>query len=107
MKVLGLCKPGKTSYASPRSYRPISLLSSLGKILEMIVNHRMMRLLELQCLLSPIQFGFRASKEVMGACMSLVEDVTAAFRQRLQKQAIALDIQLIGGKCIFKLSQMM
>ena len=92
-RVLALCKPGKTSYASPRSYRPISLLSSLGKILEMIVNRRMMRQLESQCLLSPAQFGFRAGKEVMGACMSLVEDVTAAFRRRLQVQAIALDIQ--------------
>ena len=29
----------------------------------------------------------------MGACTSLVEDVTAAFRQRLQVQAVALDIQ--------------
>ena len=29
----------------------------------------------------------------MGACTSLVEDVTVAFRQRLQVQAVALDIQ--------------
>ena len=43
VKVLALCKLGKTSYASPRSYQPISLLSSLGKILEIIVNHRMIR----------------------------------------------------------------
>ena len=30
----------------------------------------------------------------MGACTSLVEDVTAAFRRRLQVQAVALDIQV-------------
>ena len=29
----------------------------------------------------------------MGACTSLVEDVTTAFRRRLQVQAVALDIQ--------------
>ena len=59
----------------------------------MIVNHRMMRQLESQCLLSPTQFGFRAGQEVMGACMTLVEDVTAAFCWHLQVQAIALDTQ--------------
>ena len=57
------------------------------------MNRRMMRQLESQCLLSPTQFGFRVGREVFGACMSLVEDVTAMFCQHLQVQAIALDIQ--------------
>ena len=52
-----------------------------------------MRYVESRCLLSPEQFGFRVGREVMGACTSLVEDVTAAFRRRLQVQAVALDIQ--------------
>ena len=37
-KVIPLKKPGKSSYSTPRSYRPISLLSHLGKALERIVN---------------------------------------------------------------------
>ena len=52
-KVLALQKPGKASYATPRSYRPISLLSNIGKLLETIVNRRLMRHMESRCLLSP------------------------------------------------------
>ena len=37
-KVIPLKKPGKSSYSTPRSYRPISLLSHLGKALERIVK---------------------------------------------------------------------
>ena len=92
-KVLALRKPGKASYATPRSYRPISLLSNMSKLLETIVNRRLMRYVESRCLLSPEQFGFRAGREVMGACTSLVEDVTAAFCRRLQVHVVALDIQ--------------
>ena len=77
---------------TPHSYRPISLLSNIGKLLETIVNRRLMRHIESRCLLSPHQFSFRAGREVMGACTSLVEDVTVAFRRRLQVQAVALDI---------------
>ena len=66
VKVLALHKPRKTSYASPRSYQPISLLSSVGKILEMIVNPRMMRQLESQCLLSSAQFVFELAKRLWG-----------------------------------------
>ena len=41
-KVLALLKLGKASYATPHSYRPINLLSNIGKLLETIVNRRLM-----------------------------------------------------------------
>ena len=57
-KVIVLRKPGKASYSTPHSYRPISLLSHLGKGLERIVNRRLMHDLESHQVLSPYQFGF-------------------------------------------------
>ena len=60
-KVILLKKLGKSSYSTPHSYRPISLLSHLGKALERIVNQRLICQLESRCLLSPFQFGFHAS----------------------------------------------
>ena len=57
-KVIVLQKPGKASYSTPRSYRPISLLSHLGKGLERIVNSRLMHDLESRQVISLYQFGF-------------------------------------------------
>ena len=41
-KVLALRKPRKASYATPHSSQPIRLLSNVGKLLETIVNRRLM-----------------------------------------------------------------
>ena len=57
-KVIVLWKPGKASYSTPRSYRPISLLSHLGKGLERIVNYRLMHDLESHQVFPPYQFDF-------------------------------------------------
>ena len=78
-KVIALRKPGKPSYESPRSYRPISLLSNVGKIIETLMNRRIMRRLEQWHVLAPSQFGFRSGREVVDACSRLVEDIVAAF----------------------------
>ena len=92
-KTFALRKPGKDSYDTPRAYRPISLISNLGKILEIVMNKRIMRRLESRRALAPYQFGFRAKREVIDACYRLAEDVLAAFRRRDQAQAVTLDIQ--------------
>ena len=83
VRVLALCKPGKANYTISRSYKPISLLPVMGKIMETIVSRQLSRLLESRRLLSPFQFGFRTGKEVMGACNRLTHDVIQAF-YRLQ-----------------------
>ena len=91
--VIALRKPGKIAYDSPQSYRPISLLSNLGKILESLMNRRIMSRLERQQLLAPHQFGFRAGKEVTDACLRLLEDIVAAFRSGMVVQSVMLDIK--------------
>ena len=91
--IIALCKPGKSSYAEARAYRPISLLNHLSKFLEVIVNNRLKNWIEAHQLLSPFQWGFCPSRHVQGACWRLVEEVTSALRARDQIQAMALDIQ--------------
>ncbi len=92
-RVLALKKPGKSSYAEIRSYRPISLLSHLGKVVERIANRRLMTQLESRCLLSPYQYGFRKGRQTMSALGRIVRDVYIAFRAKQQIQAVSLDIQ--------------
>ena len=52
-----------------------------------------MRSLESRGCLSTAQSGFRAGRDVIGACRHLADAVTFAFRQRQQVQAVALDLQ--------------
>lgn len=49
----------KGSKESPNSYRPISIISNTAKILEMLVNIRLIKFLTTNKLIHPNQFGFR------------------------------------------------
>ena len=51
-------KKGKDK-KNTRSYRPISLLSCVGKLLERMVNQRLINHLESNNVLSPTQTGYR------------------------------------------------
>ena len=97
-KAIALRKVGKTTYSNPKSYRPISLLSNISKVMEAVMNRWHMKKVESRCVLSPYQFGFRAGREMMDACCRLVKDITAAFRREHQVQCITLDIQVANNK---------
>ena len=92
-RVIALRKPGKDSYEVPRSYRPISLLSNLGKVFEKLMDTRLMWKLERTHVLAPHQYGFRARREVTDACTRLTLDIVSAFRRGEVVQAVTLDIQ--------------
>ena len=92
-RVIALRKPGKASYSVPRSYRPISLLSNLGKVLEKLVNRRIMRKIEQTHALASHQYGFRAGREVTNVCSRFALDIVRSFRRSEIVQAITLDIQ--------------
>lgn len=57
-KVVPIAKPGKDP-TSPSSYRPISLLSSISKLLEKLIYSRGQAHTELNNILPDEQFGFR------------------------------------------------
>lgn len=90
-RVLALRKPGKGTYSAAKSYRPISLLSIVGKMLEAIVNRRIMR--QIDAKLSPFQFGFRRGRSTIDAGWRLVDEISGALRSRRQTQAVTLDIK--------------
>ena len=64
-KVIFLKKAGKTSYAEPGSYRPISISSYIGKLLEKIVAARITSYLEALGIFDPNQEGFTASRNTI------------------------------------------
>ena len=56
-KIIPLKKPGKADYRIAKAWRPISLLSTLGKILEAVVADRISHAVETYGLLPTNHFG--------------------------------------------------
>jgi len=90
--VISLRKPG-TDPASPRGYRPISLLSSLGKKFESLLNRRLQQHMEETNYWNVNQFGFRTGKSTTKALWRLTQFIYRSFNRRNQTAAISFDIQ--------------
>ena len=85
-KVIPIHKNG--SFENPSNYRPISLLSSLSKVFEKVLNTRMVEFLEKHQLLSNEQFGFRPKR----SCTHAIASVTELMRN-------VIDSQKMGFAC--------
>lgn len=78
-KIIPLKKPGKEDYTVAKAWRPISLLSTLGKVLESVVAERMSHLVETFGLLPTNHFGARKRRSAEQALMVLQEQIYAAW----------------------------
>ena len=68
-----LRKPSKLDYSDPGAWRPIALLSTLGKVIETLVAHWLSSLAERQGLLPDNQMGNRTNRSIETALELLVE----------------------------------
>ena len=73
-KVIPIHKEGKKG--SPRNYRPISILGSLSKTFEKVIQKGSIRYLEKFSLLTKNQFGFRKIERYCSSCYVAVENDT-------------------------------
>lgn len=73
------------------SYRPISLLSNLGKLLEKIILGWIIFELEDKKLMSSCQFGFRRSHSTNHALLTMSEDIIQGLNDRKFTIAVFLD----------------
>ncbi|CAH2087895.1 unnamed protein product [Euphydryas editha] len=89
--VVFLRKPGKTIYTTPRSYRPISLLPVLGKILEKMLVTRLKY--HLAPRLSTRQFGLMPQRSTEDALYALVEKIKYHLNRKEITTMISLDIE--------------
>ena len=64
------------------SYRPISLTSVLGKLLEKILNQRLTWILEKNSLIDPHQYGFRSNRSTSHALYDLQSQTNLSFSQK-------------------------
>ena len=83
--------PNKGKDKNPHSYRPISLLSCVGKLLERIVNQRLISHLESNSVLSPTQTRHRKFWSTEDQLASLAKNNDDAFQEKQKVLAVFLD----------------
>ena len=76
-----------------KSYRPISLTSNLGKIMEKLVTNRLSWYLEKNCLINPFQNGFRKNKNTQEQLFRLQNSIRNALNKKLSVITLFLDIE--------------
>ncbi|KZL63334.1 transposon i [Colletotrichum incanum] len=68
-KIIPLKKPGKDNYTLAKAWRPISLLATLGKVLESVVAERISHAVEFYGLLPTNYFGARKQRSAEQALL--------------------------------------
>jgi len=84
-------KPGR-DHTDPLNFRPISLLSCAGKLMERMVYDRLYWLAESHDWMSPFQSGFRRSRSTTQPLIRLVQDAQDAFAAHEEVAAAFLDL---------------
>jgi hypothetical protein len=76
--VIFIPKPGKNSKL-PQSYRPISLLSSIGKVLEKVILTRLVKVTDENSTIPDEQFGFRPKHSTVDQLITVTEFIAKGF----------------------------
>ncbi|KAM5347429.1 hypothetical protein ACJ41O_010434 [Fusarium nematophilum] len=95
-----LLKEGKEVYSDPKSWRPIALLPSLGKLLEKIIADRLKNLAIEHNLLPRSQYG-AAGRSTCSAVQDMLHPVykawTRKMRRAVRKKATLLGLDISGA----------
>ena len=87
-----ILKPGKDKL-DPASYRPISLLSCIGKLMERMVNRRLCWHLESKELLVSWQNGFRQHRSTEDQVAYIAQEIEDGYQAREHTLAVWVDME--------------
>ena len=86
-----IAKPGKPPNEIS-SYRPISLLTILSKLLEKLFLNRLKSFIALDSQMSSHQFGFRESHSIVDQINRITDTIEKALESKKVCSAIFLDV---------------
>ena len=92
-RIISLYKGGDPK--NPTNYRPISILSTFGKLLEKCLYNRIVSFLMKSKFFSPMQFGFRKSHSTEHAIMAMTQFVHDALDKGDIPATIFIDIKKV------------
>src|SRR3982075_990106 len=91
-----LQKPGKPSYSDPGAWRPIALLSTIGKVIEALTAQRLSKAAEEYHLLPKTQMGGRKNRSTETALELLTEQIHTLWPSK-KHVATLLSIDISGA----------
>lgn len=83
----------KKEKSDPSNYRPISLLSNLGKLFESVIHIRISNLIDAQEMIPDHQFGFRKKHSTIHAINKLTSDICWALNDDQVLAACLIDLE--------------
>ncbi len=83
----------KDDKSDPNNYRPISLTSCLGKLIERVINKRLYNYIESKNLFVPQQSGFRKKRRCADNLLFLTQKIKESFNRGKKAMLLLFDIQ--------------
>ncbi|KAI0993220.1 hypothetical protein K3495_g14964 [Podosphaera aphanis] len=90
-------KPQKPSYDVPKSYRPIALLNTMGKLLEKLIANQIAKMTETYNLLPDEQMGARPGRSTITAVELLTEQIHSVWGKDKKRVASLLSLDISGA----------
>lgn len=90
--VVPILKPGKVQTKTD-SYRPISLTCTMCKMMEKMINNRLLWKIEKNCIISDNQNGFRRNRNTMDNIMKIQTEICNTLARKNSLIIASLDIQ--------------
>ena len=87
-----LRKPSRPDYTKVKTYRPIALENTLGKVMESVMAEIISYLTETHELLPPHHYGGRPGRSAEDAMMILSENIYQAWKKKKIYTAIFMDV---------------
>ncbi|OHW97429.1 reverse transcriptase RNaseH [Colletotrichum incanum] len=92
-EIVMIQKAGKTDFSKAGSWRPIALLSCLGKGLERLIARRMSHLTILEGVASPQQIGALLGRSAVDLTTCLAHDIEMALDKGLTATLVTMDVK--------------
>ncbi len=89
---VALRKPGKSDYSQPKSYRPVALMNTMGKVLDVVLAKRIQYYSEKHHLLPAAHTGGRKQSSCEHAVHLMLEKIHTAWRKRKVASLLMLDV---------------